>query len=101
MILVDTLTYDRCTSVLTARYRALSAPRWAAYQYRGVSPDEYERVRAAGPRRAITMAKEIAPAHAWRRVGAEAWSAPGAADQPGPVEVLSGVAPRPRVAPRR
>ncbi|WP_182113762.1 MULTISPECIES: hypothetical protein [unclassified Actinotalea] len=91
MILVDSLTYDRSTTVLTARFRAPSAPRWATYEYRGVSPELYEKIRAAGPQRALTITREVAPDHEWRRVGSDSWCVPGVPSQPGPDAVLDAV----------
>lgn len=76
MLLLDALTYDPTTTVLTATYATPSRTRWAAYEYRGVSPELYERVRAAGLRRKQAIAEQVAPDHAWRRVGAGGWHAP-------------------------
>lgn len=92
MILVERLTYDPRTAVLTARFRAPSAPRWASYEYRDVSPELYDKIRAAGPQRALTITRDVAPDHAWRRVGSDVWCLPGTHAQAGPDTVLDAVA---------
>ncbi|WP_199421793.1 hypothetical protein [Actinotalea solisilvae] len=76
MLLLDALAYDPSTTVLTATYATPSRTRWAAYEYRGVSPELYERVRCAGLRRKQVIAEQVAPDHAWRRVGSGGWHAP-------------------------
>lgn len=82
MLLVDAVTYDPDDAVLTARYRAPSRSRWAVYQYRDVPPELFAAVRAAGPVRARVIARDVAPGHAWRRVGAAAWSQPAGGEEP-------------------
>ncbi len=71
---MDAVTYDPTTAVLTARYTAPSRTRWAAYEYRGVTPDLYERVRSAGPLKGLVIAQQVAPGRTWRRVGSTQWT---------------------------
>ncbi len=82
MLLVDAVTYDPATGVLTARYRAPSRSRWAVYQYRDVAPELFETVRTAGHLKARVIARDVAPGHRWRRAGAPTWCEPAAAEEP-------------------
>lgn len=58
---------------MTVRYRSPSGTHWSAYEYREVPADLYARVVAARPHGQQVVEDEVAPFHAVRRLGEQAW----------------------------
>lgn len=76
MLFLSSATYDASSQILTVRLRSASGTSWAAYEYRSVQPDTYQRLRAAQPHGALVLGTDVAPFHEVRRVGQSAWQPP-------------------------
>lgn len=76
MLFLSSTTYDASSQILTVRLRSASGTSWAAYEYRGVQPDTYQRIRTARPHGALVLGTDVAPFHEVRRVGQSAWQPP-------------------------